>query len=71
MRPDTVLSMAACTKLMTAIAVLQSVEWGLFDLDEDVAGILPELKDVEIISTAEWGGENPMLRQKRNTITPR
>lgn len=48
--------MAACTKLMTAIAVLQSVEWGLFNLDEDVAGILPELKDVEIISRAEGGG---------------
>lgn len=56
MRPDTVLAMAACTKLMTAIAVLQSVERGVLDLDEDVARILPELKDVEIISRAEGGG---------------
>ncbi|KAF6235646.1 hypothetical protein HO173_006329 [Letharia columbiana] len=34
--PDMVLAMAACTKLMTAITVLQCVERGLFDLDEDI-----------------------------------
>lgn len=70
-KPDTVLAMASCTKLMTAIAVLQCIERGLFDLDEDVARILPELKNLEIISKAEGTNDNPTLKKKKNAITPR
>ena len=71
MEPDTVLAMASCTKLMTAISVLQCVERGLFDLDEDVARVLPELKDVEIISDPEGVDASPTLRPKKSSITLR
>lgn len=69
--PDTVLAMASCTKLMTAISVLQCVERGLFDLDEDVARILPELKNVEIISDPEGFNDTPTLKPKKTPITLR
>ena len=62
---------SSCTKLMTAIAILQCVERGLFDLDEDVARILPELKTLEIISKAEGVDDNPRLKRRKNTITPK
>ena len=71
MEPDTVLAMASCTKLMTAISVIQCVERGLFDLDEDVARVLPELKDVEIISDPEGVNASPTLRPKKKSITLR
>ena len=71
MEPDTVLAMASCTKLMTAISVLQCAERGLFDLDEDVARILPELKDIEIISDPEGADDSPTLTPKKNPITLR
>ena len=67
--PDTVLAMASCTKLMTAISVLQCVERGLFQLDEDVGHILPELKSVEIISDPEGISLSPTLRPKNNPVT--
>lgn len=63
--------MASCTKLMTGIAILQCVERGLFDLDEDVARLLPELKNVEIISDPEGADDTPTLRPKKTPITLR
>ena len=69
--PSTILAMASCTKLMTAISVLQCVERGLFDLDEDVARILPELKNVEIISDSAGDNDSPILRPKKTPITLR
>lgn len=71
MEPDTILSMASCIKLMTAIAVLQCVERGHFDLDEDIARILPKLKNLEIISKAEGADDSPALMKKNTIITPR
>lgn len=69
--PDTVLAMASCTKLMTTILVLQCVERGIFDLDEDVARILPELNNVEIISDPEGASDTPTLKPKKVPITLR
>ena len=43
MEQDTVLALASCTKLMTAICALQCVERGLLFLDHDVTGLLPEV----------------------------
>ncbi|KIW84037.1 hypothetical protein Z517_03283 [Fonsecaea pedrosoi CBS 271.37] len=39
----------SCTKLLTTIAALQCVERGLVTLDTEVATILPELKDPQVI----------------------
>lgn len=66
--PDTILAMTSCTKLMTAITVLQCVERGLFELDEDVARIIPESKNLEIILKAESAGDTPRLKQKKNLL---
>ncbi len=46
------MGLASCTKLLTSIAALQCVERGLLQLDEDVVRVLPEFKDIEIISEA-------------------
>ncbi len=47
------MGLASCTKLLTSIAALQCVERGLLQLDEDVVRVLPEFKDIEIISEAD------------------
>lgn len=50
MQLDSVLAIASCTKLMTAIAALQCVEKGLLDLDADIAPIVPEAGKFGIIT---------------------
>ena len=49
MELNTILSLASCTKLMTAISALQCVERGLLSLDEDVTMVLPEVGKFGII----------------------
>ena len=52
MMPNTVISIASCTKLITAIATLQLVELGKVSLDnpKDIETILPEIANAKIIS---------------------
>ena len=40
LKPDTSLAVFSCTKLLTAIAILQLVEKGAITLDEPVAQVL-------------------------------
>ena len=47
---DSILWIASCTKLLTAISVLQLVEKGLLTLDEDVSKYVPEVKSLEILT---------------------
>ena len=68
---DTILSLASCTKLMTAIAALQCVEKGLMALDDDVSKILPELGTVEIITGIEEATGQPILSAKSSNISLR
>lgn len=69
---DTVLALASCTKLMTAIAALQCVEHGLFDLDEDVGRLLPELGEgKEIISAFDDITGKATLTPKSKPISMR
>lgn len=63
--PETIIAIASCTKLLTAIAVLQCVEDGLFTLDEDISRLLPDLAVLPIISSST----NPMTNQ--HILTPR
>ena len=67
----TVLSIASCTKLMTAIAVLQCVENGKLKLDDDVYGILPELESLEIITGIDQEDGKPLLKPRSSHITLR
>ena len=65
------LSIASCTKLFTAIAALQCVEQGLLALDDDVAGVLPELASLDIIDGFDEKANKPLLRPKTKPITLR
>lgn len=66
---DDVMWIASCTKLMTSIAVMQCVERGLLDLDADVTGLLPELKDRQVL--VGWEQEEPVLEKRKGVITLR
>ena len=59
------------TQAHTAIPVLWCVEGDLFDLDEDIARILSELKHVETISDPERADDTPPLQQTIDSMTPR
>lgn len=70
--PETIIAIASCTKLLTAIAVLQCVEDGVFTLDEDVTRLLPSLASIPIISSATDPATNPpTLRARQNPVTLR
>lgn len=60
---------ASCTKLMTCVAVLQCVERGTLDLDEDVTKILPELKDLKILTGFDEESGEPITKKRSKTIT--
>ena len=70
LEPDAMMWMASCTKLMTAVAVLQCVERGQLKLDEDVTSILHEYKDIDIITGFDDSGK-PILKKASNKITLR
>lgn len=63
--------LGSCTALMTTIAVLQCVERGLLRLDEDVTQILPELKDIDVLTGFDPRTNRPILVRRRNTLTLR
>ncbi|KAM3075997.1 hypothetical protein ACMFMG_006490 [Clarireedia jacksonii] len=68
---DTILGLASCTKLMTAIAALQCVERGQVELDADVGPILPEAGKYGIITSLDETTQEPVLTARRNAITLR
>ncbi|KIW05203.1 uncharacterized protein PV09_03747 [Verruconis gallopava] len=62
---------ASCTKLLTSICALQQVEQGKVDLDEDITRIVPEMKDLPIITADESAPNGFTLRPRHNKITLR
>lgn len=71
METDTVLALASCTKLMTAIATLQCVERGLFHLDVDVSYVLPEMGNLGIITGFDDATGQPVTVSNTKPITVR
>jgi CubicO group peptidase (beta-lactamase class C family) len=65
---DQTFFIASCTKLITAIAALQTVERGLITLDEPIDKYLPELASQPII---EQEGSEIKLREASKSITLR
>ncbi|KAI4661845.1 uncharacterized protein J4E78_004635 [Alternaria triticimaculans] len=62
--------LASSTKLVTTIAVMQCVERGLLNLNDDIAKVLPEWKDPKILTG--FNGENEALfRPATKAITLR
>ncbi|KAI9736869.1 MAG: hypothetical protein M1818_005920 [Claussenomyces sp. TS43310] len=68
---DATFVLASCTKLMATIAALQCVERGQLSLDEDVSIILPELKDIEVLTGFQEGTGRPILKKAEKKITLR
>ncbi|CAG8954391.1 hypothetical protein HYFRA_00006018 [Hymenoscyphus fraxineus] len=71
MTVNNVFYLASCTKVFTAVAIMQCVEQGLFTLDEDVTRLLPELEDIEILKGFDEGTGKPILVKATKTITLR
>jgi CubicO group peptidase (beta-lactamase class C family) len=68
---DTTMWIASCTKLMTAIAVLQCVEKGLLHLDDDISTVLTEWKAPNIILAFDDAKTEPILEKAKGKITLR
>jgi CubicO group peptidase (beta-lactamase class C family) len=63
--------LASMSKLVTAIAALQSVDRGHFTLDEDVIRILPEFKGIRTLKGFNEETGEPILIPAKNKITLR
>lgn len=70
METDAVHYMASCTKLVTTVAVMQCVERGQLDLDADIANILPEWENPQILTGFDEN-EEPIFRPSTKSITLR
>lgn len=68
---DSTFFLASTSKLVTTIAALQSVDRGHFKLDEDVTGILPEFKGIEILTGFDDDSGMPNLIPSTKHITLR
>ncbi|EXJ76831.1 beta-lactamase [Capronia epimyces CBS 606.96] len=69
--PDTTFYIASCTKLLTTIAVLQNVERGQLDLDDNVSAILPEWKSPTILTGFDDSTGAPQFSDAKRNITLR
>ncbi|KAH7122517.1 beta-lactamase/transpeptidase-like protein [Dendryphion nanum] len=67
---DSIMWIASCTKLLTAVSALQLVERGLISLDDPVYSHIPELKDFKIITGFDDQGA-PITVPHKNPITLR
>lgn len=56
---------------MVAVCVLQCVEKGMLNLDDDVSTILPELKDINILKGFSEKTGEPEYEKAKNKITLR
>lgn len=67
---DSVMWIASCTKVVTALAALQCCERGLLKLDEPIYDVLPEFKDLPIIKRFNGDG-SPVLEPHTKPLTLR
>jgi CubicO group peptidase (beta-lactamase class C family) len=66
---DTLLTLTSCTKIVTAIAVLQIVDKGLIGLDDEIDEVLPELAALKILTAMNDG--KPTFVERKNPMTLR
>ncbi|TVY48205.1 Acyltransferase [Lachnellula occidentalis] len=71
MTKDATMWMASCSKLPTTVAVMQCVERGQLNLDDDVTGLLPELKGLPILVKFDEGDTQPIMAERTKPITLR
>jgi CubicO group peptidase (beta-lactamase class C family) len=71
---DATMWLASCTKLIGTVAAMQCVERGQLKLDDDISTVLPELKELEILTGFEQGPDGkdkPILVKNTKPITLR
>jgi CubicO group peptidase (beta-lactamase class C family) len=66
---NTLLTLTSCTKIVTAIAVMQIVEKGLIGLDDKIDEVLPELAALKILTAMDDG--KPTFEERKNPMTLR
>ncbi|MDX6582383.1 MAG: methyl acetate hydrolase [Solirubrobacterales bacterium] len=66
---DTMIWIASMTKALTTVAVLQLVEQDRVDLDQEVASILPEFGELQVLEG--FDGDQPRLRPPASAATVR
>ncbi|KAK7533783.1 beta-lactamase/transpeptidase-like protein [Phyllosticta citribraziliensis] len=70
LKKDAIMWIASCTKLLGTIAALQCVERGQLSLDAPVYDVLPEFKDVDIITGLDDDGK-PQYKKHTTPMTLR
>ena len=68
---DSTFIMASCTKLMTSISAMQCVEIGQITLDEDLSGVLTEIKDIQILTGFAEDTEEGIYKKAEENVTLR
>ncbi len=66
---NTLLTLTSCTKIVTAIAILQVIEKGLIGLDDPIDEVLPELAALKILIAMNDG--KPTFVERKNPMTLR
>ncbi len=67
--PNTIFWLASMTKALVAVGVLQLVERGRLDLDAEVASIVPEFGELQVLEG--YDGDEPRLRPPASRATVR
>jgi methyl acetate hydrolase len=70
MDADTIVWLASMTKAVVSVAALQQVEQGSLTLDNDLAGLIPEFRDLKVLEGFDSEGA-PRLRPARTPVTLR
>jgi len=65
---DTLFWVASCTKLWTAVAILQLVEQGKLALDDHAEKYLPEIGKIQILTGFD-AGDKPIFQEPKTKIT--
>ena len=66
---DTIFRLASMSKPLTSVAALQLVEQGRLRLDQEVATVLPEFAELQVLDG--FDGDTPRLRPPRRSATVR
>ena len=60
---------ASCTKLFTTIAAIQCIERGQLKLHDDIAKVIPELADKDVLTGFDEATNQPQLQKASAPIT--
>jgi CubicO group peptidase (beta-lactamase class C family) len=69
MRYDTIFRLASMTKLVTGVAVMQLVDEGRLNLDDEVVKFVPEFGELDVLEGLD--GDRPVLRRPSRAATVR